>query len=64
MRDPYDRLPDPDKVGASEYRLVHGFVTDLRTDKASHLEIQSALSELETWARTTMLEYVRETNVY
>jgi len=64
MPDPYDRLPDPDAVGAAEYRLVHEFVTDLRADGADYLLIQSALDELYRWSRKVMLDYVRETNVY
>jgi hypothetical protein len=64
MPDPYDRLPDPDEVGQSEYRLVHEFVTDLRKDGAEYLLIQSALDELYRSARRVMLEYIRETNIY
>ena len=44
-------LPDPDVVGAEEYRLVHDYVTELEDQDIDPMIIQAGLDELSRWAR-------------
>jgi len=57
-------LPDPDVVGAEEYRLVHDYVTELEDQDIDPMIIQAGLDELSRWARKALIEYTRMTNRY
>lgn len=58
-------LPDPDKRGASEYRLLHEFVTDMVKDSEGHEDpmalLESSLDEMYSYL-TSIRERVREVN--
>lgn len=59
-----DLLPDPDVVGAEEYRLVHDYVTELEGQDTDPVIIQAGLDELSRWARRALIEYTRMTNTF
>lgn len=64
MTNVLERLPDPDQVGQSEYRLAYEFANDLLTQGEDPLVVQAAMDELARSARLILIEITRKTNTF
>ena len=64
MNNVLEKLPDPDQVGQSEYRLAYEFAHDLLEQGEDPLVVQAAMDELARSARQILIEITRKTNTF
>ena len=46
-------LPDPDDIGASEYRLIHDFIQEVyHEERGDYAFVLATLDEIREWAES------------